>query len=98
MQLIALSEPFNGRDLLLPYLADASYTGTLRLSIDQHRTGAALALAAPVLASRQVEMLSQHSKQTSLWIDVYCIRFLINRQPNRSHSELQKRELRCRYS
>jgi hypothetical protein len=52
MQAVALGEAFDGRDLFLThgaYQRDARSTGT---SIDQHRTGAALAFAAAVLGSR----------------------------------------------
>src|SRR5205814_9482227 len=91
MLLIAVRQPFYRRDLLLSDATKPRYTGALGLAVDQHRAGATLPFAAPVLASCQVEMLAQHGKQAGLGIDVQRIRFLINRKPNRCHSELQKR-------
>ena len=57
------------------HAAHARDAGALGLAVDQHRAGAALPLAAPVLAARQVEMLAQHGEQAGLRIDVHRIGF-----------------------
>jgi hypothetical protein len=59
VQAVALGEAFNGSNLLLGNIADARDAGSARLAIDQDRTSAALAFAAAVLASGQIEMVAQ---------------------------------------
>jgi hypothetical protein len=62
MQTVTLGEPFNRRDSLLTdcsHRRDARSAGT---SIDQDRTGTALAFSAAVLASRQIKLIAQHAE------------------------------------
>jgi hypothetical protein len=70
MQAIALSEAFNGRDLLLGNVADTSDAGSTGLAIDQNGAGSALAFTATVLASCQVKMVAQHEEQAGFGIYV----------------------------
>src|SRR5258708_3250215 len=72
MQLTILFETFDGRDLFTSGAANLSDAGTRRLSIDKHGAGAALTLAASVLASRQVEIVAQHAEQTRRRIHIGC--------------------------
>jgi hypothetical protein len=70
VQAVALGEAFNGSDLLLGDIADTRDTGSARLAIDQDGTGAALAFAAAVLASCQIEMVAQYEEQAGFGIHV----------------------------
>ena len=65
-----LRQPFDGGDLLLRDRANPGDARALRFSVDQDRAGAALAFAAAVLASGQIEMLAQHGQQAGLRIGV----------------------------
>jgi hypothetical protein len=62
MQAVALGEAFNGGDLSLGYIADSRNTGPARLAINQDGTSAALAFAAAILASCQIEMVAQNEE------------------------------------
>ena len=70
MQAVALREAFDGSDLPLGDIADSRDAGSARLAIDQDGTGAALAFAAAVLASCQIEMVAQDEEQAGVGIRV----------------------------
>ena len=90
--MIAVGEALNRSDGSIRNRSHARDTGSLGLSIDQHRAGAALSFTAAVLAARQIEILAQHREQTGLRNDVDSVGVSINREMNRSHSELQSGE------
>jgi hypothetical protein len=70
MQAVALGEAFNGGDLPLSRIADSRNTGSAGLAIDQDGASAALAFAAAVLASCQIEMVAQYEEQAGFGIHV----------------------------
>src|SRR5260221_1465398 len=94
MQLFAARQAFNGCDLLLRNRAHLGDARPLRLSVDQDRAGAALALPATIFASGQVKVLSQHTKQAGLRIAINRIRLSIYCETNGSHSHSPDRGVR----
>lgn len=62
MQMVTLGKAFNRRNLLLAYGAHRGDTGPAGTAIDQDRTGAALSLSTPVLASRQIKLIAQDAQ------------------------------------
>jgi hypothetical protein len=71
MQAVALREAFNSSDLLLGGdIPDSRNAGSARLAIDQDGTGTALAFAAAIFASCQIEMVAQDDEQDGVGIHV----------------------------
>lgn len=65
-----MGKTFDGGDLLLGDVTDTSDARAAGLAIDEDRTRAALALAAAVFASRQIEMVAQHEQQAGIGIHI----------------------------
>ena len=63
MQLVAVRQPLNRHHLLLVHVADGCDAGSLAHTVDQHRAGAALPLAAAELRPGQLQILAQHFEQ-----------------------------------
>ena len=59
MQLLALRETFDGRDLVAFHSRGEKETGIHPPAIDEHGAGAALAMVAAFLRAGEVEMLAQ---------------------------------------
>ena len=85
MELFAVGEAFNRRDLLLRNRSDPGDARSLRFSVNQDGAGAALALAAAVLASRQIKMIAQDGKKAGLRVGINRVGTSIDRKSNRSH-------------
>jgi hypothetical protein len=64
MQTVTLGEAFNRYDLFLTDGTHRRNTRSAGISIDQDRTGAALAFSATVLTSCQIKLIAQHGEQT----------------------------------
>src|SRR6266571_7523600 len=63
-------QAFDGRDLPARGGADRGDARARRCAVDEHGAGAALALAAAVLASREVEIVAQNTEQASLRVRI----------------------------
>src|ERR1035437_9844158 len=94
MELIAAGQAFNRNDLLLRNRADLGDARPLRLSVDQDRAGAALALPAAILAPSEIKLLSQNAKQAGLRVCVNRVRFSVYGETNASHSYAPARKVR----
>jgi hypothetical protein len=64
MQTVTLGESFNRYDWFLTDGTHRCNARSARISIDQDRTGAALAFSAAVLASRQIKLITQNCEET----------------------------------
>src|SRR4029077_12051145 len=70
MELAARLQSFDGHDGLAGEGADLDEARARGLPFEEHRAGAALALAAPVFGPGQVQVLTQHGQERSLWIGI----------------------------
>jgi hypothetical protein len=70
MQAVALGETFYRRNFLLANVPQVSNARSPRLAIDQNGAGAALAFAASIFASGQIQMISQYHQQTGIRIRI----------------------------
>src|ERR1017187_3511896 len=65
MQLAADSQALDGHDVLLVHVADVCDARGRALAVDEHRAGAALALATAEFCPGQLQILAQHFEQGS---------------------------------
>src|SRR6266404_3246831 len=63
-------QAFDGRDLPASGGAERGDARPRRCAVDEHGAGAALALAAAVLASGEIEIVAQNAEQASLRVRV----------------------------
>ncbi len=85
MKLFTVGEPLNRGDLVLGNGSGPGHARPLHSSIDQDGAGAALALAAAVLGSDQIEVLAQYGKKAGFRIGVNRTGASIDSKGNRSH-------------
>ena len=69
MQLVAVREPFDGRDLIAFVRDREAETGVHPAAVDQHSAGAALAVIATFLRAGQMQMFAQRIEQGRPRID-----------------------------
>src|ERR1700716_2240774 len=69
MQIVALGKTLDGRDGLSVMHHRQRQTGVDAASFNQHRAGAALAVIASLLRTRQREMFTQRIQQRRAWIE-----------------------------
>ena len=66
MQTVTLGQALNGGDLFLRNIADVGNARSTRFAVDQNRAGTALAFAAAIFASRQIEVISQNHQEAGV--------------------------------
>jgi hypothetical protein len=70
MQVSGGADAFDGEDLFpILELADRDHTGLDRFVVDEHGTGAALAVIAADFAAREQQLFAQYVGQFLGWID-----------------------------
>ena len=70
VKLIALRQTFNCGDLLLRDRGCFGYARPLRFAVNQYGAGAALAFAASILRTSQIEVLAQNTEERGLGIGI----------------------------
>jgi hypothetical protein len=87
MQPSAARQPLNGGDLFVDGSFGWRDARPLGSSIDQDRTGAALALSATVLGPHQIQVLPQYGEQAGLRIHIDRAAAAVYSKLNRSHRD-----------
>jgi hypothetical protein len=80
MESAVLLESFDGRDSFTPDIGGACLTGTNRLAVNQDSAGSALALAASVLGSCELEVVPKDAQQGPFRVDVDGMRYSVDQQ------------------
>jgi phenylalanine-4-hydroxylase len=80
MQLLSLSNTFNRGDLFTRGAGDGRQTRAVRDAIDKNRTGAALAFAATIFGSREIQFFAQNIKEGAAGIAGNVIARAIHQQ------------------
>ena len=80
VQRVRFAQRFDGLDPSAGHLADGNETAIDRLSVDQHRAGSALPLAATFFRSGKVEILTQNVDQSLEGLTLVEPRLAVNAQ------------------